>query len=130
MARPRKAPFEGSPEHYYLGRAVAAFLESQKEFGPRLVPFFWDGEAWSLHFTDARGTRETLTREDLLELLLVASKQGGQKECLKCKSTKPLSQFGRNKNNKTDGRLRYCRACEAKRVKQYYRAKRGSRASA
>ena len=129
------APFPRAEEaDTRLGRALDAFRRLQEEHGPTLVALFWDGEStWSLTFTDLTGQREHLSREDLFELLLLASGAGGQKTCRRCQRAKPLGQFAKSKNSKEDGRLRYCKQCEAARVRDYLarrRARRTSSASA
>lgn len=45
---------------------------------------------------------------------------GHVKTCLKCKIEKPLSEFSVNKGT-SDGRFTYCKLCQSKYVKDYYK---------
>ncbi len=67
---------------------------------------------------EGHGRTINSTRDDLLAALLAVQGQEPAKRCGRCHKTQPLTRFAKSEASK-DGRWRYCKWCESKRVRSH-----------
>src|SRR5688500_13965252 len=76
----------------------------------------------SITMTDQRGKQRTATGADPVAALTAVLDLEPSKTCRKCKETKKPVHFSKDAGQ-PGGRNRFCRECEAKRVKAYEQKK-------
>lgn len=108
--------------------ALAALIEPDNTLHLARTADAENGDAVVTGVLIRPGGRPVRAAGATLEKVVLALSGGGRgKACKKCGEEKPLDLFSVCKTSVADGRNKYCRACEATRVRDYERRKAAER---